>query len=243
MSYRFVLTRWHLAGCFSALLLIGSMVFFIGFVSGGRTYEGLTAGAGTRDTEPRAHRYDEVRDADEPDLVEATAREPEADPSPVEEPSSAPPELSADVSRRLAEVELHFEPSHAIPQTPYGELIYRVAWRHAMNPQLVAAVVQAESAFDPEAVSSRGARGLMQVLPQTASRFGIDGTLLHEPEFNLIAGVSYLSWLSERFGGDPRRVLAAYNAGEAAVERYDGVPPFHETRNYLTRVDSLMHGR
>ncbi len=255
MKYRFSFERRQLAGLLSALLLLGLLTFVLGTVAGVQAYQKLTgaetvlAGAVPPEddlgrvpestlTEPPAAPVPEVPSS--PLLPES--RDPEESQPRLEQPVPAPREISGSVSSRLAEIELHFQPSQSQPQTPYGELIYRVAWRHAMNPELVAAVVRTESAFDPEAVSARGARGLMQVLPGTARRFGIDAALLHEPEFNLIAGVKYLSWLSARFEDDPRRVLAAYNAGEGEVERYNGIPPFPETRDYLVRLDSLMHG-
>ena len=131
---------------------------------------------------------------------------------------------------------LRFEPSHAQPTTPYGDLIYRTAERHSLNPALLAAIVRAESAFDPRAVSVKGAQGLMQLMPATASRFGLEGGEVFEPEKNLDAGARYLSWLTRRFDGRLAWVLAAYNAGEGTVDRYSGVPPYRETRNYLRRI-------
>ncbi len=136
--------------------------------------------------------------------------------------------------------ELRFDPSQAQPATPYGELIYGASRRHALNPALLAAVVRAESAFDPRAVSRKGAQGLMQLMPATARRFGLSGSEVFEPARNLDAGARYLSWLSRRFGGDLARVLAAYNAGEGTVERYGGVPPYRETLSYLRRIYSEL---
>ena len=132
--------------------------------------------------------------------------------------------------------ELGFDPSQPRPATPYSDLIYQAGARHALNPALLAAVARAESAFDPRAVSRKGARGLMQLMPATARRFGLRGAEVFEPAKNLDAGARYLSWLAERFDGDLARVLAAYNAGEGTVERYRGVPPFRETRTYLRRI-------
>lgn len=129
-----------------------------------------------------------------------------------------------------------FETAQPVPPTPYGELIYRTASRHRMNPLLVAAVVWTESAFDPHAVSARDARGLMQVTPATGERFGLRTDQLFDPARNLDAGVRYLRWLTDRFDDDLDRILAAYNAGEAAVDRHGGIPPFAETRDYLRRV-------
>ncbi len=144
------------------------------------------------------------------------------------EPPPLPPEVPA--------FELRFDASQSRPATPYAELIYGAAERHALNPALLAAVVRAESAFDPRAVSHKGAQGLMQLMPATARRFGLNGGEAFEPAKNLDAGARYLSWLADHFDGDLPRVLAAYNAGEGTVARYRGVPPYRETRGYLRRI-------
>jgi soluble lytic murein transglycosylase-like protein len=130
--------------------------------------------------------------------------------------------------------------SHDIPPGPYGALIFEVASRYSLNPHLVAAVVRVESSFNPRAVSRKGACGLMQLLPETARRFGLRRKDLFDPAKNLDAGARYLRWLANRFGHDPVRVLAAYNAGEGAVQRYGGVPPFKETRKYVDRIFLLL---
>jgi hypothetical protein len=135
---------------------------------------------------------------------------------------------------------LFFRDSDTIPDTPYGELIFETARRHEVGPALVAAMVRAESAFDPEAVSVKGARGLLQLMPATARRFGVGVDQLFNPERNLDAGVRYVKWLTERFDGELPLVLAGYNAGEANVDRYAGVPPFRETRNYIARVYATL---
>jgi soluble lytic murein transglycosylase-like protein len=135
---------------------------------------------------------------------------------------------------------LELQESHGIPESPFGELIYQVAGRHAVNPYLVAAIVRVESAFNPRAVSRKGACGLMQLLPATARRFGLSRRDLFDPAKNLEAGVRYLKWLAARFANDPTRVLAAYNAGEGAVERFGGVPPYRETQSYVRRIFTLL---
>ena len=127
-----------------------------------------------------------------------------------------------------------------MPETPFGELIFSIAERHAVNPQLIAAMVRAESAFDPEAVSRKGAAGLLQLLPATAARFGLAAGEVFDPERNLDAGVRYIRWLTERFAGELPLVLAGYNAGEATVDRYRGVPPYRETHDYIRRVYSTV---
>ena len=131
---------------------------------------------------------------------------------------------------------LEFRADDPVPATPYGELIHAAAQKHAVSPSLVAAMVRAESAFDAGAVSPKGARGLLQLMPATARRFGIEEDRIFEPAYNLDAGVRYLRWLIDRYPGDLARILAAYNAGEATVDRYDGVPPYRETNDYIRRI-------
>ena len=120
---------------------------------------------------------------------------------------------------------------------PYGEQIFAAARRHGLDSLLVASLVEAESGFAPEAVSPQGAVGLMQVMPETGRLLGPDAALdLVDPTINLDLGTRYLSGLLEEYDGDLELALAAYNAGPAAVERFGGVPPYRETRAYLTRV-------
>ncbi len=133
-------------------------------------------------------------------------------------------------------LDLAFRDEHPVPPVPYGELIYETAKRHGLNPELIAAMTRAESAWDKEAVSVKGARGLMQLMPATAARFGVDQSELFEPARNLEAGASYVKWLIGRFDGDLPLVLAGYNAGEGAVDRYDGIPPYRETQGYVARI-------
>lgn len=129
-----------------------------------------------------------------------------------------------------------FDPSHEPPNVPYGEEIFAAAERHGLNPTLVAAVVRAESAFRADAVSHKGAQGLMQLMPATARRFGVDPRDVFQPSRNLDAGSRYLRLLLDRFDGDLARTLAGYNAGEGTVDRYGGVPPYRETRDYIARI-------
>lgn len=162
--------------------------------------------------------------------------EPRADPKP--EPKSEP---KAEPKPAPKPSPLHFLDTHDIPPGPFGKLIFEVAARYSLNPHLVAAIVRVESSFNPHAISRKGACGLMQLLPETARRFGLGKRKdLFDPAKNLEAGARYLKWLSDRFGQDPVRVLAAYNAGEGAVQRYGGVPPFKETRNYVSRIFSML---
>ena len=131
---------------------------------------------------------------------------------------------------------IDFAEHQAMPSVPYGDVIYRVAERHGLNPELIAAMVRAESAFDAGAVSAKGAQGLLQLMPATALRFGVTGGRVFDPETNLDAGARYVRWLVGRFDHHLPHVLAAYNAGEGAVDRYEGVPPYRETRTYLERI-------
>jgi len=115
---------------------------------------------------------------------------------------------------------------------PFGELIESTAERHGLDPLLVASVVEAESSFRVDAVSPRGALGLMQVMPFHVGE-GIEPL---DPHVNLDLGAAYLAELEERFDGRIDLVLAAYHAGPGAVERYRGVPPYSSTRSYVARV-------
>ena len=116
-------------------------------------------------------------------------------------------------------------------------VIQRSASRHQVDPDLVHAIVRVESNYNPNAVSSRGAQGLMQLIPATARRFGVRDAF--DPSANLEGGIRYLKHLMELYDGDLELVLAAYNAGENAVSRYNGVPPFRETRNYLRKISRI----
>jgi soluble lytic murein transglycosylase-like protein len=128
------------------------------------------------------------------------------------------------------------EASHAAPPVidsrPFAELIETVALKHGIDPDLVHAVVQAESNYRASAKSHVGARGLMQVMPGTGADFGIRN--LYDPQANLEAGVQYLKFLLARF--NLTQAIAAYNAGPANVRKYGGIPPFPETRAYVKKV-------
>jgi len=155
------------------------------------------------------------------------------------EPDPPAPKAALAVATAPA-LPLRFDPKQAVPEGPWGGLIWEAARRNALNPMLVAAVIRAESAGNPRAVSRVGARGLMQLMPATAERFGVRHHKLFEPEQNLEAGTRYLSWLIDQFPDDLGKVLAAYNAGENAVARYGGIPPYRETRDYVRRVFSNL---
>lgn len=136
------------------------------------------------------------------------------------------------ISERVKEEFFHTE-------VPFGAIIYQEAKRHGLAPELVAAIVQTESDFRPTLLSSKNAQGLMQILPSTGELMG--ATDLFNPAENVRAGTKYLNYLRDRFN-DPDMVLAAYNAGEASVRKYGGIPPFPETQNFVRKV-SRNHQR
>lgn len=121
--------------------------------------------------------------------------------------------------------------------TAYSDSIREAASRYEVDPALVRAVIHAESAFRPDARSSKGAMGLMQLMPQTARELGVRDAM--DEQQNIQGGVRYLASLLERFKGDERLATAAYNAGPSAVDRYSGIPPYAETRAYVERVAIL----
>lgn len=127
--------------------------------------------------------------------------------------------------------------SEQVSDLPYGYVIRDTAGRYnSLDALLLASIVEVESGFDPQAVSYRGATGLMQLMPSTA---GLNSGNLYDPERNLEAGASYLDQLLRRYEGDLELALAAYNAGPSNVRRYGGVPPFVETRRYVDKVLKL----
>ena len=117
-------------------------------------------------------------------------------------------------------------------------LIEEAAAAHGLSAHLVRAVVQAESAFDPLAQSPVGAQGLMQLMPATAARMGVKDRF--DPRQNVFGGVKYLSQLLARYDGDVALALAGYNAGPTRVARYRGIPPYGETRGYVTKIRGLL---
>ncbi|MFB2872862.1 lytic transglycosylase domain-containing protein [Aeromonas jandaei] len=138
----------------------------------------------------------------------------------------------------------------ALPSTPFNVEAYlarqspgkqklatmlrHAAKRHQVDVRLVLAIAIAESNLESRAVSAKNAQGVMQLIPETQQRFGV--TQPFDPAQNIKGGVSYLKWLDRRFDGDWVLISAAYNAGEKAVERYGGIPPYDETREYVKRV-------
>jgi soluble lytic murein transglycosylase-like protein len=121
------------------------------------------------------------------------------------------------------------------------DLVNQVSLEHGVDPKLVDALVRVESSYDPLALSRSGAMGLMQLMPGTADRLKVEDPF--DPEENVRAGVKEFSRLVDRYAGNLQLALAAYNAGEGAVARYRGIPPYNETRNYISRILTLYTGR
>jgi hypothetical protein len=113
-------------------------------------------------------------------------------------------------------------------------IIFHAGQRQAVDPRLIHAVIKQESNFKSDALSPAGASGLMQLMPGTAKRFDCHDT--KDQASNVEAGTRYLAWLLKRFNGDVMLALAAYNAGEGSVDKYQGVPPYPETQSYVTRI-------
>jgi len=125
----------------------------------------------------------------------------------------------------------------SLPPQEVNRLVKETAERVRVDPQLVHAIIKVESEYDPNAVSRRGAMGLMQLIPATARRFGVENPF--DPQQNIEGGVTYLKYLLDIFGGDLALSLAAYNAGENSVLRTGRIPSFPETRNYVRKVTTL----
>ena len=157
------------------------------------------------------------------------------------------PKLSMDGAERLtlAMQSLGEGPDGVKVRSPRLQTVQKIAQTHGpdilratigtrVSPALALAVISVESSGQTAAVSSKGAQGLMQLMPDTARRFGVADSLA--PGENIKGGVAYLDWLLAEFGGDPILALAGYNAGENAVKSHEGVPPFAETRDYVPKV-------
>jgi len=119
-------------------------------------------------------------------------------------------------------------------------LIFRIGKQQGIDPRFIHAVIWQESKYEPSAKSHAGAQGLMQLMPATAKRFGCNDT--NDEEANVLAGTKYLGWLLKRFDGNVQLALAGYNAGEGAVDKYNGIPPYSETQNYV-RIISERYGK
>ncbi len=118
----------------------------------------------------------------------------------------------------------------------YDPVVKKVAKRHGVEPDLIHAIIRAESNYESTAVSPKGAIGLMQLMPATGKAYGVNNFI--DPEENIEGGTKYLKDLIRLYEGKTSLVLAAYNAGQEAVKRYKGIPPYAETRNYIKRIQS-----
>jgi soluble lytic murein transglycosylase-like protein len=166
----------------------------------------------------------------------ACLRPPETDPAP----------LAAVVTASKLQPGRPLAPQQALPAPanapePIVRYVNLVAPEYRLAPHLVLAVMAKESNFDPWAVSPKNAQGLMQLMPDTATRFKV--RQIQDPVQNIRGGMAYLRWLLAYFEGDLALVLAAYNAGERSVERYQGVPPYAETRQYVQRILAALGGQ
>jgi hypothetical protein len=157
----------------------------------------------------------------------------------VEAATESPLKAVAEAPQKLTVVTEQVRQDFFHKEVPFGSIIYREAKKNDIRPELVAAVVQAESRFKPTARSGAGAVGLMQLVPKTGRWMGARD--LTNPAQNIAAGAKYLKYLNERFDGNETKVIAAYNAGEGNVKRFGGVPPFKETRKYVSKVRNYQN--
>jgi transglycosylase-like protein with SLT domain len=161
--------------------------------------------------------------------------------SPLDAVAQAPQKVAdaiVEAPRKIAETAEAAKEQFFRTQVPFGSIIYSEAKKQNLSPELVAAVVHTESKFRPNARSVAGAMGLMQLVPKTGRWMGASN--LMNPAENIMAGTKYLKYLNDRFDGDTQKMIAAYNAGEGAVRRFGGVPPYRETRNYVQRVRNFQ---
>ncbi|HYC92712.1 MAG TPA: lytic transglycosylase domain-containing protein [Thermoanaerobaculia bacterium] len=152
----------------------------------------------------------------------------------VEKAAQSPLKTVAEAPKQLSVITEQAREEFFRKEVPFGSIIYKEAKKNNVRPELVAAVVQAESRFKPTARSGAGAIGLMQLVPRTGRWMGARD--LTNPQQNVAAGAKYLKYLHERFDGNETKMIAAYNAGEGNVKRFGGVPPFKETRKYVVKV-------
>ncbi len=151
-------------------------------------------------------------------------------PDEVPYPEPPPPQAAAPEPNELQPLRL------LEAATPYSEIISAMSQAHGVDPILVSALIQVESGYRPRARSPKGAMGLMQLMPSTARLYKVRNPF--DPKANIEAGIKHLKTLIERFD-DMELVLAAYNAGEGAVKKFNGIPPYRETRNYVSRILSI----
>ena len=152
-------------------------------------------------------------------------------------PQTAPAAQTTQIKVPVPQTRRHISSGNAA----LDAMVSEAAAQHGLDPCLIFSVMRAESAFNLRAVSPKGASGLMQLMPETAARFGVRN--IFDPRENIFAGAKYLRWLLDRFQGDVRLALAGYNAGEGAVEFYGlRIPPFQETQNYVRIIYTRYSG-
>lgn len=156
----------------------------------------------------------------------------------IQQAATAPVQAIEQAPEKMAVITDAIRQQFFAKQVPFGSVIYSAAKKNNLSPELVAAVVHTESKFNPAARSRVGAIGLMQLVPKTGRWMGANNLL--DPVQNIQAGAKYLKYLSDQFGGDQQKIVAAYNAGPGNVQRFNGVPPFRETRNYVSRVNNYQ---
>ena len=152
-------------------------------------------------------------------------------------PDEVPYPEPAVATEPTAEGDQDSQGTEVLESTPYGEIIAAVSEAHGVDPMLVRALIQVESNYRPRARSPKGAMGLMQLMPSTAREYKVRNPF--DPKANIEAGIKHLKSLIDRFAGKVELGLAAYNAGEGAVKKFNGVPPYRETRNYVSKILSL----
>lgn len=162
---------------------------------------------------------------------------PDPQPAPAAQPVSATtPSLASPTAASVVATAVSASPAPAVKakRADIDGMVKEIAARYQLDPDFVASVIKAESNFNPHAVSRKGARGLMQLMPQTASQLGVKDSF--DPKANVEAGTAHLNALLEQYHDDPVKALAAYNAGAHRVQQYHGVPPYRETRAYVAAI-------
>jgi hypothetical protein len=151
-------------------------------------------------------------------------------------PVSRPPNINVGTSEGFVST---FEEFRPLPATiAYNDTIAEAAALYKLDPNLIRAIIRAESAFNPFAVSRAGAQGLMQLMPAVAEELNVLDPF--DPRQNIFGGARYLRWLLDRNKGNLDLAVASYNAGPGVVERYDGIPPYRETRDYVKKVNLFL---
>ena len=152
----------------------------------------------------------------------------------VKNPQTLVPQTLQDKDSSIKKVNIPFSNRSIKGERSFHPIIQNAASRYDIDPALVKAIIMAESDYNPRAVSKKGAKGLMQLMPVTARSLGVDDAF--NPEQTIHAGVRYFKSLLRQFDGDEKLALAAYNAGSSNVKHYKGIPPFKDTKRYLKKV-------